>query len=118
LPAHNAWFPTASQAYGEATFICPQHNVLTSLDSTTSLSNATSRLYAYRYNVLDDENVAAGLGVPRTSTSPLIPSQGPSYLAQSQLLTFLSPFHNPPTMTSKPKHHFNTTRGERHANTT
>ncbi|KAL2134032.1 hypothetical protein VTI74DRAFT_1196 [Chaetomium olivicolor] len=70
LPAHNLWFPTASQAYGESTFICPQLHVLNYLSPTSSntSSNATSRsktkLYAYRYNVHDAENLAAGLGVP------------------------------------------------------
>ncbi|KAK4128416.1 alpha/beta-hydrolase [Parathielavia appendiculata] len=64
LPAHNPWFPTASKAYGEATFICPQHNVQTYLDITANSRNATNRLYTYRYNVLDSENLAAGLGVP------------------------------------------------------
>ncbi|KXX75229.1 Lipase 1 [Madurella mycetomatis] len=61
LPLHNAWFPTASQAYGEATFICPQTNILNILQHSQS---ATSSLYAYRYDVHDMENTAAGLGVP------------------------------------------------------
>ncbi|KAK4240662.1 Alpha/Beta hydrolase protein [Achaetomium macrosporum] len=61
LPQHQPWFPTASRAYGEATFICPQHNVLTYLRRH---STNKTRLYTYRYNVHDDENLAAGLGVP------------------------------------------------------
>jgi hypothetical protein len=77
LPAHAAWFPTASQAYGEATFICPQHNVLTSLSqhpnshsrsprnsTTTPPPPPTPKLYAYRYNVHDAENLVQGFGVP------------------------------------------------------
>ena len=85
LPRHDAWFPTASQAYGEATFICPQTNLLDALhassrrrrrrrSSSSSSRNATAtatatarpaaRLFAYRYNVHDDENAALGLGVP------------------------------------------------------
>ncbi|KAK3994922.1 lipase 1 [Cladorrhinum sp. PSN332] len=62
VPAHFTWFPTTSQAYGDATFICPQTNVLNSLSRSQSSSN--SSLYAYRFNVHDDENKAAGLGVP------------------------------------------------------
>ncbi|AEO54340.1 hypothetical protein MYCTH_2296814 [Thermothelomyces thermophilus ATCC 42464] len=30
VPAHKPWFPTASKAYGEATFICPTNNLLSS----------------------------------------------------------------------------------------
>ncbi|KAI0136623.1 carboxylesterase [Xylariales sp. AK1849] len=60
LPLHNAWFPTAAKAYGEATFICPSLFVL---DSLWGHSNS-SRTWAYRYNVLDPVNYAAGLGVP------------------------------------------------------
>ncbi|KAK3311253.1 Alpha/Beta hydrolase protein [Chaetomium strumarium] len=63
LPRHQPWFPTASQAYGDATFVCPQHNVLTYVDQYSAANN-NNKLYAYRYNVRDDENLAAGLGVP------------------------------------------------------
>ncbi|GAB1311304.1 Carboxylic ester hydrolase [Madurella fahalii] len=69
LPRHNAWFPTASQAYGEATFICPQTNILNLLQYAQHAQHAQHAqppppLYAYRYNVRDAENAAAGLGVP------------------------------------------------------
>ncbi|KAK4170113.1 lipase 1 [Cladorrhinum sp. PSN259] len=78
VPNHATWFPTTSQAYGDATFICPQTNVLNSLSgprhhlsSSSSWSNKTnttttisSSLYAYRYNVHDKQNMADGLGVP------------------------------------------------------
>ncbi|KAK0751579.1 Alpha/Beta hydrolase protein [Schizothecium vesticola] len=56
LPGRAPWFPTASRAYGEATFICPTSFLLSAVRH--------SRRYAYRYNVRDDEVVAAGLGVP------------------------------------------------------
>lgn len=87
LPAHNAWFPTASRAYGEATFICPQHNILTYLHSRSGPGSASkhnnnnnnnwnnwnnSKLYAYRYNVHDDGNAAQGLGVPHVFDAPAI----------------------------------------------
>jgi acetylcholinesterase len=57
LPQHAPYYPVASRAYGEATFTCPSLNVL------KHLGNSTPR-YSYRYNVHDDENTAAGIGVP------------------------------------------------------
>lgn len=67
IPTKAAWFPSASQAYGETTFICPAINVFDAYNTTTASSNTTAaagKLWNYRYNVLDDTNVAAGLGVP------------------------------------------------------
>ncbi|KAL2018885.1 hypothetical protein VTK56DRAFT_310 [Thermocarpiscus australiensis] len=75
LPHHNAWFPTASQAYGEATFICPQTNVLDALllrspsklpppSPSSPTGSPSPSLFAYRFNVHDDANAAQGLGVP------------------------------------------------------
>ncbi|KAK0730694.1 Alpha/Beta hydrolase protein [Lasiosphaeris hirsuta] len=61
LPGHAPWFPTASRAYGEATFTCPSDNVLNHLHAFTEL---TDSLFVYRYNVLDDDNLALGIGVP------------------------------------------------------
>ncbi|KAK0733863.1 Alpha/Beta hydrolase protein [Lasiosphaeria miniovina] len=63
LPRHRPWFPTASRAYGEATFVCPSVNVLDTLLHHT-ITTTPGLLFSYRYDVLDDENVAAGLGVP------------------------------------------------------
>jgi acetylcholinesterase len=66
LPFHNAWFPSASAAYGEATFICPNVNVLNSIheqyNATSSIN--TDRVWGYRYNVVDRINAALGAGVP------------------------------------------------------
>jgi len=59
LPEHNAYFPSASAAYGEAVFICPGN--LISGSYATFLS--PSQVWNYRYNVLQDEYVAAGFGV-------------------------------------------------------
>ncbi|KAK4250430.1 Alpha/Beta hydrolase protein [Corynascus novoguineensis] len=82
VPAHNPWFPTASRAYGEATFICPTHTLLSSYlsvrhppqdkNSITSLKGKHKPLYAYRYNVPDDYALARGLGVPHLSDAPAI----------------------------------------------
>lgn len=60
---HAAWFPSASTAYGEATFICPAISILGAY-ANASAGAAAPRLWLYRYNVLDDDNVANGLGVP------------------------------------------------------
>ncbi|KAK3335513.1 Alpha/Beta hydrolase protein [Cercophora scortea] len=87
LPNHAPWYPTASQAYGEATFICPNVNVLneihagmlssaaTTLTSTNTTNTTNTNpipitqtdqppVFAYRFNVQDEGNTAAGLGVP------------------------------------------------------
>ncbi|KAH8675740.1 Alpha/Beta hydrolase protein [Xylariales sp. PMI_506] len=62
LPQHNAWFPSAELAYGEATFICPTIHIL---NSKLSMRNS-SEGWGFRYNVLDVLNAAMGLGVPHT----------------------------------------------------
>ena len=56
LPNHAPWYPTASKAYGEATFVCPNNNVLNLL--------RTRRRFSYRYNVHDEGNTESGIGVP------------------------------------------------------
>ncbi|KUI60885.1 Lipase 2 [Cytospora mali] len=64
---HEAWFPSTSTAYGEATFICPAINILNAYSQATqggSNDTASRRLWLYRYNVIDDDNAAAGLGTP------------------------------------------------------
>jgi len=70
VPRHQAWFPAASLAYGEATFICPTVNVLAAISAAHG--NASSppttaanppRIFSYRYNVQDAENTADGVGV-------------------------------------------------------
>lgn len=98
LPDHNAWFPSTSKAYGEATFICPCINTLDAMQSqsnSTSPKNSTAassksnstdtldlrdaapmnmstKLFSYRYNVLDYDYVAAGLGVPHLFTAAAV----------------------------------------------
>lgn len=62
VPQHNPWFPTASQAYGEATFICPNVNILNSLAATAAVP--ASKLWSYRFDVLDKTQTDQGLGVP------------------------------------------------------
>ncbi len=60
LPAHAAFFPSTSRAYGEATFICPAVNVLDAMGRHWD----SARLWYYRYNVYDEDNFAWGMGVP------------------------------------------------------
>lgn len=59
-PKHNAWFPTASAAYGDCTFTCPGNYLSTSMARYLD----PSRVWNYRFNVIDPDNVANGLGVP------------------------------------------------------
>jgi len=58
-PRHQAWFPSAAAAYGEATFTCPAVNIL---DAARDRAG-TGKQWSYRYDVHDDDNDAAGLGV-------------------------------------------------------
>ncbi|KAI1804113.1 alpha/beta-hydrolase [Daldinia bambusicola] len=80
LPLHEAWFPSAATAYGEATFICPTNFFLsshvqqsrrrgdndTTTTTTTDNNNSARRkqAWSYRYDVYDAQNAAQGLGVP------------------------------------------------------
>lgn len=66
LPYHASWFPSASHAYGESTFICPTNNILDALSK-----NVTS-LYSYRYNVHDSILDAKGMGVPHVTEAPAV----------------------------------------------
>lgn len=68
LPKHAAYFPSASAAYGDSTFTCPG-NLLAAFFSSF---NNPYKVWNYRYNVLQANNVAGGLGVPHTFESPAI----------------------------------------------
>ena len=65
LPNHNIWFPSTARAYGETTFICPGAHILNSYARHLN----TSRAWGYRYDVHDDEQIAAGFGVPHIFSS-------------------------------------------------
>ncbi|KAI1274352.1 Alpha/Beta hydrolase protein [Xylaria sp. FL0933] len=65
VPKHNAWFPSTAKAYGETTFICPGAHIL---DSYVRHLNS-SRVWGYRYDVHDEDEIAAGLGVPHVFSS-------------------------------------------------
>ncbi|PTB66747.1 alpha/beta-hydrolase [Trichoderma citrinoviride] len=62
LPDHAPYFPSTEAAYGDATFICPGNTVAASAAHHFD----PRRVWNYRYNVLDPDNVASGLGVPHT----------------------------------------------------
>lgn len=67
LPRHEAYFPSASEAYGESTFTCPGNYI-----TKKSALNNEKQIWNYRYDVLSTENVEKGLGVPHTFESPAI----------------------------------------------
>ncbi|KAJ5469255.1 hypothetical protein N7539_008873 [Penicillium diatomitis] len=68
LPKHATYFPSAAQAYGEATFTCPGNHMASSMAYYFS----PSQVWNYRFNVLDPEQVANGLGVPHVFELPAI----------------------------------------------
>lgn len=66
IPNHASWFPSASRAYGESTFICPTNDIL------DALSRNTTSLFSYRYNVHDTDLDAKGMGVPHVTEAPAV----------------------------------------------
>ncbi|KAF2176810.1 alpha/beta-hydrolase [Zopfia rhizophila CBS 207.26] len=68
LPLHAAYFPSASAAYGDATFTCG--GLL--LSESVAHYVSPNEIWNYRYNVQEPASVAAGLGVPHTSETPAI----------------------------------------------
>ncbi|KAI1428064.1 alpha/beta-hydrolase [Xylaria sp. FL1777] len=65
LPNHNVWFPSTARAHGETTFICPAADILNSYVHHLN----SSRAWGYRYDVHDENEIAAGLGVPHLVSS-------------------------------------------------
>lgn len=60
LPGHNAYFPSASAAYGDSTFTCPGNMIAQTVAHYLGFNKA----WNYRFNVQDPDTIAAGLGVP------------------------------------------------------
>ncbi|KAI8671160.1 Carboxylic ester hydrolase [Fusarium keratoplasticum] len=75
LPKHDIWFPSASRAYGEVTFICPVNNIL---NAVAENYNSTD-IWSYRYNVQIKDFVEEGRGVPHVANAPAV--FGPDMLA-------------------------------------
>ncbi|RDW92011.1 hypothetical protein BP5796_01405 [Coleophoma crateriformis] len=65
---HAAYFPSVAEAYGESTFNCPAITILQSYVQYFSASKA----WSYRVNIQDQNDIAAGLGVPHTMETPAI----------------------------------------------
>ncbi|KAF4460525.1 lipase 2 [Fusarium albosuccineum] len=85
LPKHDIWFPSASRAYGEVTFVCPVNNVLNAI---ASHSDDDAKLWSYRYNVQIDEFVEQGRGVPHVANGPAV--FGPNMVASSAKASYLT----------------------------
>ncbi|THW47292.1 carboxylesterase family protein [Aureobasidium pullulans] len=86
LPRHAVYFPSASAATGESTFICP------GLLMSESLSRGQrSKVWNYRFDVSTVDETAAGLGVPHTFDTPAIFGpyyQGPAVAASLSVQPF------------------------------
>lgn len=67
-PNHAPWFTPAAHAYGESTFICPGIEMIKSMARHLS----PHKSWNYRYNVMEEAAVAAGLGVPHVTEKPAI----------------------------------------------
>lgn len=82
LPDHNAWFPTAAATYGDSTFTCPASLMAENVARYLS----PDKIWDYRFNVLDPDNVKSGLGVPHAFESTAIFGAGMAgFPAQSYL---------------------------------
>lgn len=68
VPLHQAWFPSASKAYGDAAFICPAITWLDDFDT----HYRDSHVWSYRVDIYDESNAEQGLGVPHTMETPAI----------------------------------------------
>ena len=63
IAIHQPWFPSASRAYGESTFICPSNIFLEAITKTYN-SSSSAPVWSYRFNVLSEQNILLGIGVP------------------------------------------------------
>jgi acetylcholinesterase len=72
LPYHASWFPTASLAYGESTFICPSNAILNTLASSVTNGTFGSKIWSWRYNVFDQDAHDRGMGVVHVFDAPAI----------------------------------------------
>jgi len=71
---HGAWFPSAAAAYGETTFNCPGNEMAAKIARNTG----PDFVWNYYTNIIDQQYIALGLGVPHTIESLAIfgPNQG------------------------------------------
>ncbi|KAI1270643.1 alpha/beta-hydrolase [Xylariaceae sp. FL1019] len=87
LPEHDIWFPSASAAYGESVFICPGNFIA----SSVSKYYDANKVWDYRYNVQDADEIAAGLGVPHTFDKSAIFGPGNAGTPPASYLTYNAP---------------------------
>ncbi|PWY69698.1 alpha/beta-hydrolase [Aspergillus heteromorphus CBS 117.55] len=80
IPHHAAAFGASSAAYGDATFTCPGNHVTESVAKFAS----SATVWNYRVNILDEANLAAGIGVPHTFELPAIFGAGSTGTLSSQ----------------------------------
>ncbi|GFF56857.1 acetylcholinesterase [Aspergillus udagawae] len=83
LPGHAAFFPSASAAYGDATFACPADDMASAVARFVS----AAKVWSYRYNVLDPGTVAGGYGVPHTFETSAVFGPGNAGWAASSYYT-------------------------------
>ncbi|KAJ5683548.1 hypothetical protein N7462_006713 [Penicillium macrosclerotiorum] len=83
LPKHEAYFPSASKAYGEATFTCPGNMMAASMSKYYSPDN----VWNYRFNVLDPTEASSGMGVPHVFELPSIFGLGETNLPDYSFAT-------------------------------
>ncbi|KAL2869529.1 Alpha/Beta hydrolase protein [Aspergillus lucknowensis] len=87
LPSHAKFFPSASAAYGDATFTCPANEMASAGERFVS----AARVWSYRYNVLDPGTVAGGYGVPHTFETSAVFGPGQAGWAASSYYTINAP---------------------------
>lgn len=63
LPRRASWFPSASRAFGEATFICPADNFLNAFAAANAPSANAANIFSYRFNLHDKWSMDIGYGV-------------------------------------------------------
>jgi acetylcholinesterase len=68
LPQHSAWYPSASAAYGDATFICAGNSLAASMAQYL----CPAKVWAYRCYITSASTIAAGTGTPHTFEMPAI----------------------------------------------
>lgn len=68
LPKHNEWFPSASAAYGDATFLCSANSIAENMAHYFS----PDKVWQYRCYITNAAYTASGLGTPHTFEMPAI----------------------------------------------
>ncbi|OKP05004.1 Acetylcholinesterase [Penicillium subrubescens] len=87
LPGHAAFYPSASAAYGDATFTCPANDMA----SAVARFVGDAKVWSYRYNVLDPGIVAGGYGVPHTFETSAVFGPGQAGWAADSYYTVNAP---------------------------